>query len=159
MVDDIQNSRLDQLCFHNGSDNFNHRLSGEHDASLRDSIDAAGKFEILQVFQESIFKDAEAFQIGKLIVIKVKIFHIFNDLLQAGTDGIAGFHRIVPVKSIKNNRFITIHVFEVALHHCQFIKIGHEGKIPRFHGCSSAFIIVQALHSRTACKAWIELLL
>ena len=79
----------------------------------------------------------------------MQVFHIFNHLLQPCADGIARFHRIIPVKGVKYNRFITVHVFKIALHHRQFVEIGHKGKIPRFHGFSSALFIIQALHSRT----------
>ena len=142
VVDNIQNSGFNQLRFHNRSDDFNHWFPGEHDASFRNCIDASGKFEILQIFKEVVLKNSQTFQIGNFIIIEMQVFHIFDNLRKPCADGVAGFHRVIPVKGVKNYRFITVHVLKVALHHRQFVKIGHEGKIPRFHGFSSAFSIM-----------------
>ena len=59
MVDDVQNSSFDKLCFHDWCDNLYHRFSGEHDASFRNRINIAGKFEVSQIQQKVFFENAE----------------------------------------------------------------------------------------------------
>ena len=135
ITDDVQNVLFEAACF----DGTNIRKSSKK-VGLR--TDASGKFEILQIFKEVVLKNSQTFQIGNFIIIEMQVFHIFDNLRKPCADGVAGFHRVIPVKGVKNYRFITVHVLKVALHHRQFVKIGHEGKIPRFHGFSSAFSIM-----------------
>ena len=62
VVDDIQDRRLYQLCFHNGSNNLYKGLSWEDYGAFWNGIDITGEMEILQVIQKILLKDAKASQ-------------------------------------------------------------------------------------------------
>ena len=68
------------------------------------------KIEILAgIPKEGVLQNTEAFSDEALIVIQMRVFHIFDMQRPAQ---MAQFHRVVPVKASKINRFIAIHVLK-----------------------------------------------
>ena len=73
--------------------------------------------------KEILAEDAQSSQIIHIIVGKVQVLDIVNDLFQAGHNGIAAFIGILPKEHVKDNCFIFL-CLKVPLHHCELVKIG-----------------------------------
>ena len=132
MVHDIQDSGFHELSFHNRCDNLYHRLTGKDYGTFWNGINITAETEVAQVFQKIIFKDAQASEVFDILFGKAQVFNVFNHLLQSGTDCEAAAAWIVTVKHIKDNSLVGW-VFEITLHHGQFIEIGEQSKIVRSH--------------------------
>ena len=61
-------------------------------------------------------------KIINILFCKVKIFDVFDHLLQTGTDSECAATGIVSVKHVKNYGLIR-RIFKITLHHGKFIKI------------------------------------
>ena len=148
VIDDVQNGGFHELGLHDRGNHLDHGFPGKHDASFRNGVDASGETEGFQIVQKILIEDTEAPQIGKLFFPEMQVFNIFNDLLKPGADGITGFHRVIPVKGVENNRFVPVHIPEISLHHRQFIQIGHEGEIACLHEAFPFLCISYPYHNR-----------
>ena len=69
-----------------------------------------------QIFQKIIIEQIQSPQIFHIVRRKVQVTDIFDDLFQAGCDGITAVTRVLSVESIKYNNLIG-RVFKVSLHH------------------------------------------
>ena len=96
-------------------------------ATVKDDINIAGKTEVCKVLQEFLTKQFSAAQIFNIFLREVQIFNVMNDLFQSGSNGITAVTGIGTVKGIKNNSFIVVFVFKVALHHGKFVKVCEQG--------------------------------
>ena len=121
VVDDVQDGSFYKLCLHDRCNDFDHRFTRKHDAAFRNRKNITGKFKILQIVQKILLENAEACKIINVLLFKFQLLDILDDLLKTSHDGIAAVHRVVSEKCIKDNGFVTILVFEVALHHRQFV--------------------------------------
>ena len=59
------------------------------------ALNIAGKMEIFQIFQKILFKQSCAAKVVDIILFKMQIFNIFDDLLQTGTDRVAAPYRLL----------------------------------------------------------------
>ena len=59
MIDDIQDRRLNKLCFHDRSNHFQKRFLRKYDCSLRDGIDVTAEVEAAQIMKEIFFEDSK----------------------------------------------------------------------------------------------------
>ena len=121
VVDDVQNRSLHQLRLHDGCHHLDHRLSWEHHGTLRNRVDISGKSEVSQILQKVLLENTQRSQILDILRLKAKLLDILDHLLQSRRDGISAATGIVSVKGIENNGGILSLVFEISLHHCQFI--------------------------------------
>ena len=128
VIDQIQESRFDQLGFHQRSDYLDQRFPRKDNRSFGNGIDIACKMEAAEIFQKIILKEMEAAQIINIIRIKMQIPDIVYHLLQSGTDRIAAVAGIDPVKSVENHDLIG-GVFVVALHHGKLVEVSHQSNI------------------------------
>ena len=125
VIDDVQQRRFQQLCFHDRRDDAENRLIREDDRSFRHREDFAGKVEIAQIGQEGIVKDRKATKILDVLLRKAKILDILNDLLKARSDGI-GRHIAAPaIEEIEACTVFVLTVAQITVHHRQLIQVGH----------------------------------
>ena len=68
MIEYVQDSRFDQLRFHDRRNHLEHGLAGEHDGSLRNRPDAARKMEPRQVFEEIFPENAQGAEIFDIFI-------------------------------------------------------------------------------------------
>ena len=120
VVQDIQQSCLNKLGFHNRGDHLHQRFSWEYDGSLRNGIDIPGKMEAPQVFQKICVENVQSFQIVNVIRGKVEVTNIFDNLFKSGSNGVSSVTRIFSVKGIEND-YLVSRVFKITLHHGQLI--------------------------------------
>ena len=74
-------------------------------------------------------------QIINIILVEAKSLHVVDHLVKAGTDRVAAAVRIGTVEGIKHDGLIR-RIFEIALHHGQFIQVGHHGQVAVSHEIS-----------------------
>ena len=135
VINDGQERRLHQLCFHNRSDHLYQRLSRKYHGSFRNGIDVAAEMKASQIIQKIFVKNAQTLQIRNILIGKFEIFNIVNCLFQSCCNGVASVAGIFSVKNIKYH-FLLCVALKVTLHHGQFIKIRHQGKVHSTHRVS-----------------------
>ena len=140
MVDDVQDRGLHKLRFHDRRDDLYDRFSGKDHSSFRDGIDIAGETEGAEIFQEILLKDVKPSQIINILFGKMKIFYIFNHLLQPGGNGETAAAGVGAVKHIEDDSLVC-GVFEIPLHHGQFIEIREQGQVCCSHVGSPSCIL------------------
>ena len=85
----------------------------------------------------------------------MKFFDIFDQLFQPCCNGIAAVTGIVAVKSIKNNGFVAVLVFEITLHHGEFIEIREQSQVLPVHNFSSFLLFVTVYNeSEELTRRW-----
>ena len=95
---------------------------GKHDGAFRNRINITGEMEILQIVQKILLENAEALQDNQCPAVQISDSLIYSmTCSRPAMMAIAAVHRVVSEKCIKDNGFVTILVFEVALHHRQFV--------------------------------------
>ncbi len=82
-----QHEGLDKLGLDGGGADGENGLPGEDGRALRHRPDVAGKAEVAQIVQKLLAEAALAAQIGDVLLVKVQLLDIVDDLLQAGGDG------------------------------------------------------------------------
>jgi len=97
--------------------------------------------ESAQVLQKIFLKQSDRAQVVDVTLVEMKVFYIVNDLLKSGTDRITAVYGVVAVKCIENDSLICIFLFEIALHHCQLIKICQQGQVAFTHKKSPCLVL------------------
>ena len=140
VIDYVQNRGLHKLRFHDRRDDFYDRFSGKDHSSFRDGIDISRKMEGTEIFQEILLKNMKSSQIINILFGKMKIFYIFNHLLQPGGNGETAAAGVGAVKHIEDDSLVC-GVFEIPLHHGQFIEIREQGQVCCSHVGSPSCIL------------------
>ena len=137
VVDDVEDRGLNKLGFHDGRNDLYHGLSGEHKGALRNSVDTSGEMEIGKICEKIFLEDAQAAQIFDILVAEVKLFDVFDELLNTAHDGISTTERVVAEEGIEDDHAVFFLILEVALHHCQLIEICEQCQVLSVHFFSS----------------------
>ena len=132
MVNDIKDRCFYKLRFHNRGNYFYNRFPGKNNSSFRNRVNISCKMKGAEIFQKILLKHIQAAKISHIFFCKTKIFDIFDHLLQSGCNGKAASAGIGTVKHIKNHGLVC-RVFEVTLHHGQFIEISEQSEISCSH--------------------------
>ena len=114
---------------------------GNVDRSFGNGVNVTAEMEVCQIIEKIIGETVQTPQISDVLLIKVKILDIIDDLIQAGRQGKAVAARIDAVKGIENNGFVLL-ALEVTLHHGQFIKIGQQSQVHCTHNYNTLSFIV-----------------
>lgn len=133
VVYDVEQSRFDELGFHDRSDDLDQRFSGKDNSTFRDCINISRKTEILQIVKKVLRKDIQSGQVAYVFLGEMKVFDVLDSLFQPGSYGLAAASRVGAVKNIKNYSFILVLVLKIALHHGELIKIGEQGQAVSVH--------------------------
>ena len=120
VIDDVQQSGLNKLGFHDWRDDFDQRFLRENDCSFGNGIDITCKPKVFQIIKEIFLEKSGASQIINIFLFKMQVFDVINSLVKTAGNGIGTAARILAIKNIKDNMFFGVS-FKVALHHGQFI--------------------------------------
>ena len=135
---------LQQLGLNGRGADSKDRFPGEDRRALRHGPDVAGKLEIPQVVEKGLVKDASAPEIVNVLLVKVQILNIVDDLLQPGRNGEAAAVRYLPEEYVKIGHAILHTAHKVAVAHCKLVKIAQHGQIDAvsaFHALPPVTII------------------
>ena len=87
VIDGQQREGLDELRLDGGRAHNDHRLLREHGRPLRHGVNIAGEAEGAQIFQKFLAENALAAQVRNVLLVKVQILDVFDELLEARRDG------------------------------------------------------------------------
>ena len=127
MVNTQQKIRLNELGLNGRSANGNDGFIGEHGCSFRNRPDVSGKTEISQILQEFLTEEVSAPEIVNILLRKMQILNVLDDLLQTGSNGKTTAIGTAPEKQIKISNAVCIARGKIALTHGQLIKIAEHG--------------------------------
>ena len=113
MIDDVQQSGLNKLGFHDWRDDFDQRFLRENDCSFGNGIDITCKPKAFQIIKEIFMEKAGASQIVNIFLFKMQVFDVINSLVKTAGNGIGTAARILAIKNIKDNMFFGVS-FKVA---------------------------------------------
>ena len=131
MIDDVQKRRFHKLRFDDRRLHRKDRLPGENHGAFGDRRNIAGKTEIFQIFQKSVVKQTQAFQVFKFLFSEGKVFDIRHRLFQPDGERI-GDHAVLTEKNIEYGDLLFPALFEIPVHHRQLVQIRKQRQIP-FH--------------------------
>ena len=132
MVDNIQDCRLHELRFHDGSDDLYDRFLRENNGPFGNRVNISAEMKTAQIVEKVFAENPQFSQIVNIFIGKMKVLNIFNDLLQTSHDGIAALVRILTEKYIKDGSLIFL-CLKIALHHGKLIQVCQQCKIVRTH--------------------------
>ena len=72
------------------------------DGAFGHGINIAGKAQFLQIIEEFLTEKAGTLQVRQIIVAEVDVFHIVDEVFQAGDDRIASLKRITAIIAVKH---------------------------------------------------------
>ena len=133
VVDDVEDRGLYQLRLHDRGDDLDHGLSGEHQGSFRNCVDAAGKLEIGKVLKEVLVKNIETAQVLDVLLAEVQFFDILDQLLNTAHDRVAAAKRVVAEESVEDDGVVLFLILKIALHHCKLIKVCEQCQVLSVH--------------------------
>ena len=110
---------------------------GEHGRPLRYGVNIAGEAEGAQIFQKFLAENALAAQVRNVLLVKVQILDVFDELLEARRDGKAAAVRDRAEINVKIGDAIFEAGLEIAVAHGQLVEIAEHGHVQfffRFHG-------------------------
>ena len=129
MVDAEQKIGFDELRLDSGGTHRQNRLSGEHRRALRHCPDVAGEAEIGKIIQELLTEHIAAAQVGNILLRKMQILDILDNLLQTCRDGEAAAVGTAAEKQVKIGNPVAVAGGKIALTHGQLIEIAEHGQI------------------------------
>ena len=113
-----------------------HGLARENRGALRYRPDVPMKAEIPERLQEFLIKHPASAQIRDILLGKMQVLNIVNNLLQAGGNRITALVRHITEENVKISDAVLVSRFPVTVPHSQFVKIAEHGQINtvcRFH--------------------------
>ena len=144
VVDRKQGKGLDQLGLNGRGANHHHRLTGEDGRALRDRPDITGKLEVAQILQELLVKQVLSPQVLDIVLIKVEVLDVIDQLLQACGNGKAAAVGHIAEENIEIGNSILVTSLKITVAHGQLIEIAEHGHIQllfSFHGNGTSDIM------------------
>ena len=145
MIQAQQHKGLDQLRLNGRRLDGHHRLIREHRRALRHREYVAAEPKVTEIRQKALVKNALFAQIGDVLLLKMQLADVVDDLLQACRDRKAAVVGDLAEKHIEIDVLLIISVFKIAVRHGEFIEVTQHGKVFFFHGkssfCLSAIIV------------------
>ena len=102
---------------------------GEDGGTLRDGPDVAGKMELPQIVQEFRGEAVFAPKVFNILLVKMKVFDVADDLLQPGGDGEAAPIGDVAEEHVEVADAVLQPSLEIAVAHGQLVKVGEHGVV------------------------------
>ena len=134
VVDGQKGKCLDQLGLNGGSPDGDHRLPGENGSSFWNRPDVTGKMEIAQVLQKFLGEHLLFPEILDVLLIKMQVFDIVDQLIEPCADGKTALVGHVPEEHVEIRDPVLIPRFEVSIPHRQLIKVAEHRHIQLLFG-------------------------
>ena len=132
MVDGQQSKRLNELGLDGRCAHHHQRLLGEYRRTLWDGVDVAGEPEMPQVVQKLLAEQLPTPQIGDILLGKVQVFDVVDELLQPRGDGEATAVRHLPEEDVKVDDTVLVAGLKIPVAHGQFVEIAEHGHVQLF---------------------------
>ena len=142
MVERQQQKRLDKLRLNGRRADGHDRLAREDRRALRHGPDIAREAEAAQILQEPLVKHLPAAQIRDVVLVKMKLLHIFDRLLQSRCDGKAAVVGHRAEENIKICDAVLHALDKIAIAHGEFVIVAEHAQIGVFidiHTCFPSF--------------------
>ena len=130
VVQNEQEIGLDELRLDRVAAHRNERLTRENDGSLGNCPHITREAEGAEIIEKFLREAVFGAEIGDIVLVKVQIVHVFDDLLEACRDGVAALIGILAEKYVEINDLILHARAEIAVAHRQLVKIKQHGEIP-----------------------------
>ena len=146
VVDAQQGVSLNELGLRRRRPDRNQRFIGEYRRSLGHRPDVPGKAEGPQIVQEILFKKALCPQVGNILFVKMQILDILDQLLQAGSNGIAAAIGNPAEKDVKIGNALLHPLTEIAVGHGHLVEVEQHRQIQLLFAlhCSILCFIIMA---------------
>ena len=129
MVEGDQQQRFQQLALDGRAFHRNNGLLGEDGHTFFNGPDVAMQLEIGQVVEELLIKHTGGAEIRNVLVGEFQIIHGFDELLQAGHDGVAAAIRHTTEEHIKDGNLVLIAFIQISGGHRQLVEVRHRRQI------------------------------
>ena len=113
---------FNKLGLHDRSHDFQKWFSWKDDASFRNRINISAEMESAQVMKKVFTEQSKTSQVINILIRKIQIFNIVNDLIQSCHDGISAFVWVITEENIEYNGLIFL-CFKISLHHCKLVQV------------------------------------
>ena len=152
MVDDVEQRRLHQLRLDHGRAHAHDGLGGEDDRALGHGVDVAREPEILQEVEEALVKRIQAAQVRDVLRGEVQAADVLDRLLQARGDRMRRLVALLAIEQVEHGDVLRHAVAPVAVHHRQFIQVGHHRQIAH-RDPSFSIVVGHAAGAQRAARA------
>ena len=142
MVERQQQKRLNKLRLNGRRADGHDRLAREDRRAFRHGPDIAREAEAAQILQEPLVKHLPAAQIRDVVLVKMKLLHIFDRLLQSRCDGKAAVVGHRAEENIKICDAVLHALDKIAVAHGEFVIVAEHAQIGVFidiHTCFPSF--------------------
>ena len=129
VVQGEQQEGFNKLCLDGGGPDRKQRLTRENRGALRHGPDITGETEGAEKVQKILAEAALGPQISQVLLVKMQLLNVFNDLGQTGGKRKARLvgHRTVEYVKIADT--VLQSGLKVAVCHCQLVKVTQHGQI------------------------------
>ena len=132
VVERQQQKRLDELRLNGGRADGHDRLAREDRRALRHGPDIAREAEAAQILQEALVEHIPAAQIRNIVLVKMKLLHVLDRLLQTRRDGKAAVIGHGAEENIKIRDAVLHTLHEIAVAHGELVIIAEHTQIGVF---------------------------
>ena len=139
----LKQLRLDRGCAHN-----DHRLLGEHGCALGHGVDVAAEMEVCKIVQKLLAENTAGTEICDILLVKVQILDIVDQLVETGGDGVTAAVRHGAEVNVEIGNAILEPGFQVTIAHGQLVKVTEHGHIQLLIGLHSHLIVSRRGRSR-----------
>ena len=129
VVHSKQQERFHKLSLDKRSPYSYKRLIREYRRTLRNSPYIACKFKISEIFKEALTETALLTQIFYILICKLQILHIEDELLKTCHNSKTAFIRYLSEEHIEISDLVLLSQFVIAVCHSKFIKICEQSMI------------------------------
>ena len=129
MVDLEQEIGFDELGFNCLRAYRDKRFAGEDNGAFRNRPKISAEPEIPQIIQKSFGKTLLFTQIGNVVVVKVQIADVLDNLFQSRGNGISAVVGILAVENVEINVTVGFPALEITVAHSQFVKVKQHRQI------------------------------
>ena len=123
MIDHHQDIGLNKLRLDHRGANRHQRLAGENHRSLGNGPDIAREAEGTKTLEKFLGKATLFPQKRNILVVKMQILNIFDDLLKSRSNGKAAVIGVLAIEDVKINDLVSHAANRIAISHGQLIVV------------------------------------
>ena len=149
MVHGQKRERFKQLRLDRGRAHDDHRLFREDGRALGHGVNVAAEVEACKIVEEFLTEDTSPAQVVDVLLVKVQILDIVDQLVEAGGNGVPASVRHRAEINVEIGNAILEPCFQVTIAHSQLVEVAEHGHIELLIGFHSHLIVSR----RGLCRA------